>query len=415
MVRRSVLITLAAIMGLVPLASDMYLASLPELGREFDAPVWLTQLTLTGYLLLLGLGQLFAGPISDALGRRRPLAWGLLLFIAGAVLATVAPTMAVLIVARVLQGLGGAMAMVVANSSVRDRSRGDEATGSYAVLMTVAAVAPIIAPTLGGFLDQLFGWRSVFATLALLGVVVAVACRQLLSESLPREQRTRSSARTVVAGYLSLLRLTSFRGPLLAFAALFTVLFAYIGGASYVYQDTYGLSPVQFGIVFGGAGLALIGGALIARLVATRLGSMQLAMLGIACVLLGSLWVLISVAVQLPIAAVVTGVVIVIGGLGLGEPALMGIAMSAVSESAGSAAALLGAAQFIAGAAITAVGGSIAVASPTAWAATMVVCASFALLIGKRNLHSDTPGSSAQLSAISSTADNDVARTPFRR
>ena len=110
---RSFLLSLAAVLGVGPFAIDMYLASLPEIGAEFAAPSWMVQLTLTGYLIMLGAGQLVAGPVTDAFGRRRPLLLGLTIFIAACLLAAAAPSMAVLVVARMLQGAGAAMAFVV--------------------------------------------------------------------------------------------------------------------------------------------------------------------------------------------------------------------------------------------------------------------------------------------------------------
>ena len=130
---RSFLLSLAAVLGVGPFAIDMYLASLPEIGADFAAPSWMVQLTLTGYLIMLGAGQLVAGPVTDAFGRRRPLLLGLTIFIAACLLAAAAPSMAVLVVARMLQGAGAAMAFVVINSAVRDRVSGDAATRAFAV------------------------------------------------------------------------------------------------------------------------------------------------------------------------------------------------------------------------------------------------------------------------------------------
>lgn len=115
-------VALASVVALGPFAIDTYLASLPSIGAEFDAPAWATQLTLTGYLIVLGLGQLVAGPLTDAVGRRRPILLGIAVFVVASILASVAASMAILVVARLLQGAGAAVAFVAANSAVRDRA-----------------------------------------------------------------------------------------------------------------------------------------------------------------------------------------------------------------------------------------------------------------------------------------------------
>ncbi len=128
-----IMLALIGAVALPPLAIDMYLPSLPEISEVFSAPVGISQLTLTSFLLMLGIGQLVAGPpLSDAVGRRRPLILGLMIFIAGSVLAALSPSIGVLLAARIIQGVGGSLAVVVANSSVRDLSSGDGATRLYA-------------------------------------------------------------------------------------------------------------------------------------------------------------------------------------------------------------------------------------------------------------------------------------------
>lgn len=123
---------------------------------------------------MLGIGQLVAGPVSDAVGRRGPLLAGCVIFVAGSVLAALSPGIGTLIAARLLQGAGGSLVVVVANSSVRDLSSGEGTTKLYALMMGVVGIAPILAPTFGGYLDVAFGWRSVFWLLTGLGAVLIV-------------------------------------------------------------------------------------------------------------------------------------------------------------------------------------------------------------------------------------------------
>ncbi|GAA1125002.1 multidrug effflux MFS transporter [Citricoccus alkalitolerans] len=389
-VRFSTTLSLAAIVGLVPFAIDMYLASLPQISQEFTAPVWVTQLTLTGYLLLLGLGQLFAGPLSDAIGRRKPLMIGLALFIVGSVVAALAPNITTLVLARLLQGVGGALAAVVATSTVRDRAEGPAAMKLFAVLMTVSALAPIVAPAAGGLLEGAAGWRSVFWTLAGLGVIVSLTSWFALPESLPKLSRHPLKLRGVLSAYSTLLRTSSFSLPLAALATMFMLLFAYIGGASYVYQDQFGISPQTFGLVFGGTGAALMLGAIVANRFAEKTGAYQLSIIGIIISLIGAAAAVLVTAATMPLGALVAAMSVAMFGLGLSEPALMSLCMSAVQRHTGQAAALIGAGQFALGAVATTFAGILAARGALPWVLLLVGLAIVALVlavIGSRSIN----------------------------
>lgn len=232
----------------------MYLPSLPEISASLAAPVGIAQLTLTIFLLMLGVGQLVGGPVTDAVGRRRPLLLGLALFALGSVIAALAPSIEVLLAARIPQGAGGALAVVVANSSVRDLASGDGATKLYALMIGAVGVAPVIAPTIGGFMDTAWGWRAVFWVLAGAGLVLMGLALLVLPETLSPQRRAALRLGAAFSVYRSLLRTPRFTVPSLALIMLLALLFAYIGGASYVYQQDFGLTASSFGLAFGATG-----------------------------------------------------------------------------------------------------------------------------------------------------------------
>jgi DHA1 family bicyclomycin/chloramphenicol resistance-like MFS transporter len=378
---RSFAPALATVLALGPFAIDMYLASLPEIGETFSAPPWAVQLTLTGYLLLLGLGQIVAGPISDAFGRRRPLFIGLVTFIAGCLLAALAPNMIVLVLARMLQGVGGAIAFVVANSSVRDRTRGDAATRVFALLMTVTAVAPILAPVLGGFLGQALGWRSVFVALAVLGVVALVVARSYLPESLEPAQRAPLRFTPVLRAYGHHLRNPRFVCALTALGTAFVFLFSYLGGASYVYQGHFDLDQAAFGLVFGATGVSVLLGAVTAHRLTGRLSTARLAILGTVVTAAGAAVALLGALDPPSLPVVAVGIGLGLAGLGCFEPALMALCMSAVETDIGAASALIGALQYLLGAATTALVALVATSGPLPWTTALLVVAAATVLL----------------------------------
>jgi DHA1 family bicyclomycin/chloramphenicol resistance-like MFS transporter len=378
---RSFTIALGAITALGPFAIDTYLSSLPSIGTEFGVPQGITQLTLTGYLLALGLGQFVSGPLTDAFGRRKPLLAGLTLFVLGCVLAAAAPSMAVLIAARVIQGLAGSLVFVVALSSVGDRAKGDEATRLFAALMVVAMTGPIIAPALGGVIEQALGWRAVFVVLAALGVAATALAFFVLPESLPVADRAPMRLGPVLVIYGRLLTRGRFLLPWAAMSVAFVFLFSYIGGASYVYQGHYGLKQAEFGLVFGLTGVTALLGAMAANFLASRISTNLLAAVGASVSFSGTALALIGAWLGLPLAVVATGIGIGIVGIGSLEAALMSICMAAADENRGSASGLIGAAQYLLGAASTAAIAVVAADSAEEWATVMALAAGACLIL----------------------------------
>lgn len=378
---RSFLLALAGVLGVGPFAIDMYLSSLPEIGEAFAAPSWLVQLTLTGYLIMLGAGQLVAGPVTDAFGRRRPLLLGLGLFVAGCLLAAVAPHMGVLVAARMVQGAGAAMAFVVVNSAVRDRTEGDAATRAFAVLMTVSAVVPMISPALGGWIGDALGWRAVFAVMAGIGALAFAAAVRWIPESLPPTRRSTLSFAPVMRAYRGHLGSRKLLLPLGALAGAFVFLFCYLGGASYVYQGRYGVGQSEFGLVFGATGIAALLGAVLARRLAGKLSSARLGTLGVLTMALGGAVALTAAFTSASLLFVAVGMGLGLLGLGACEPAFMGVCMSSVTENVGAASALIGAVQYLLGALTTALIAFPASAGAVPWAATMLVVALVSLAL----------------------------------
>jgi DHA1 family bicyclomycin/chloramphenicol resistance-like MFS transporter len=378
---RSFTIALGAITALGPFAIDTYLSSLPSIGTEFGVSQGITQLTLTGFLLALGLGQFVSGPLTDAFGRRKPLLAGLTLFVLGCVLAAAAPSMAVLIAARVIQGLAGSLVFVVALSSVGDRAKGDDATRLFAALMVVAMTGPIIAPALGGVIEQALGWRAVFVVLAALGLAATALAFFVLPESLPVADRAPMRLGPVMVIYGRLLTRGRFLLPWAAISVAFVFLFSYIGGASYVYQGHYGLKQAEFGLVFGLTGVTALLGAMAANFLASRISTNLLAAVGASVSFSGTALALIGAWLDLPLAVVATGIGIGIVGIGSLEAALMSICMAAADENRGSASGLIGAAQYLLGAASTAAIAVVAADSAEEWATVMALAAGACLIL----------------------------------
>src|SRR4051794_20402412 len=256
--RLRLVLVLGFLTAIGPLTIDMYLPSLPTITAQLHASAAAVQLTLTGTLAGLALGQLLVGPLSDAVGRRAPLLAGVAVHILASILCVMAPNLAVLGTLRVLQGLGAAAASVVAMAIVRDLFTGLAAAKLFSRLMLVVGAAPILAPTLGGLVLRWTSWRGVFVVLALFGIAIITVAALFLPETLPARLRRNGGVVGTVRDYGRLFGDRPFVGLILVAGLSMAALFAYVAGSSFVFQEEYGLSQQQFGLVFGAGAVGLI-------------------------------------------------------------------------------------------------------------------------------------------------------------
>ncbi|GAB7191021.1 multidrug effflux MFS transporter [Kineococcus sp. NUM-3379] len=345
--RWRIVVVLGSLIAIGPLSIDMYLPALPALTQDLDASASAVQLTLTGMLVGMGLGQLLIGPLSDAYGRRRPLIAGIALHILTSVLCAMAPSIATLGALRVLQGVGVAAASVVAMAVVRDLFTGSAAAAILSRLILIMGLAPVLAPSLGGVVLAAGSWRTVFLTLGVLGALLLLVAVLALKETLPAERRVAAGVRPTLRAYAELLRDRTLVGLMLVAGLTMAAVFAYVGGASFVLQEGFGLDEQTFALVFGAGAVFLVvasqvnvallqrfspGAILTAALTAGALAGVALVVTA-ATGLGGMLGILVPLWVVLAVVA-------------LCGPNAAAVALSRHGERAGAAAALLGASQF---------------------------------------------------------------------
>ena len=260
-------VVLGLLCAIGPLCTDFYLPALPEITDQLSATGTQTQLSLTAALIGLGLGQLFFGPLSDRIGRRKPLAISLLLFIFSSAMCAITHDIHMLIVWRFVQGFAGAGGSVLSRSIARDRYQGTQLTQFFALLMTVNGIAPVLSPVLGGYIITAFDWRILFWTMAGIGAVLLLLSLVVLHETLP----TKSANTTQQAKGTPVLKNRRFMRYCLIQAFMMAGLFSYIGSSSFVIQSEYGMSAMQFSLLFGLNGIGLIIAALIFSRLARRI------------------------------------------------------------------------------------------------------------------------------------------------
>ena len=344
---------LGALVALGPLTIDMYLPALPKIADDLSVSSSVAQLTLTGTLAGLALGQLIVGPLSDSLGRRRPMMAGIVLHMLASVLCLFAPNIAVLGVARGLQGMGAAAAMVVAIAVVGDLYAESVAATVMSRLMLVLGVAPVIAPSLGAAVLLKASWHWVFAVLVLLAGGLLLLASLALPETLPASHRRPLNVRSIGATYVELLRDARFVILVLVAALGMSGLFAYIAGASFVLQGHYGLDQQAFALVFGAGAVALIGATQFNVVLLRRFAPQTIVLWALAAaVVAGVVFVGLSYEHIGGLPGFVVPVWFILAAMGLVIPNAPAVALSRHPDAAGTAAALLGAAQFGLGAAV---------------------------------------------------------------
>lgn len=341
---------LALLTALGPLSIDMYLPALPQMAEDFGVSTAMVANTLPAYFLGLAIGQLVYGPISDRIGRKKPLYVGLTLYVIASASCVLADNEWSLIFARIIQALGGCVGVVIARAAIRDRLDVQGSAQAFSSMMIVMGIAPIAAPALGAFVLEFFHWQAIFWILALIGCISLVCIHFFFIETLVPEKRLRLSLNQVFTLYIAIFKDASFRFPMFAGCLTGGVLFSYISSASAVLMDQYGLSQQQFSYAFGFNALGIIILSSLNKKLVSRLSTLQRLKIGGFIQLTGALVVLVSgLLIHAPIVMVMTGLFLAVSGLGMTGPNAMALAMSQQGSRAGTASAIMGSMQFACG------------------------------------------------------------------
>ena len=337
---------LSLLTALGPLTMDMYLPSLPAIGQALDASTAAVQLTISSYLLGFAVGQILYGPLSDRVGRRPVILAALVIYVAATVVCAVAQTIGILIALRFVQALGGAGCIVLARAAVRDLYSGERAGRELSLMGSITAFAPIVAPAIGGLLQDAFGWRASFYLLVVFALVAGATAARFLPETLRQRASGPFSFGAMGALYRSVLVHRGFLANLGILVAAFVGLFAWISGAPFVMQGLYAMTPVAFGAAYAVGAAGYMVGAYVAARVVMRLGLDRTVGMGAVIMAAGGLAMAASVALGLSSVAWLVGTMtIYLVGMGLVLPQTQAGALTPFADSAGTASSLLGFAQ----------------------------------------------------------------------
>lgn len=374
--RRRWVLILGALTALGPLAIDAYLPTLPTIQRELETTAGAVQLTLSAYFVGLTGGQLVWGPVADRLGRKRPLVIGLVLYALGSLACALAPRIELLAAARAVQAIGGSAGIVVVRAIVRDRWAGREGARVMSSIVLVMGAAPILAPTMGGVILEIAGWRAIFGVLA----AAALAALALVVRALP-ETRGASAPEPLARAARSVLRDRRFVAYALAASFSQAGMFAYIAGSPFVFIEMLDVSPALYAVLFGtNAAGFVIASQLNRRLLAAREHTEIALASTCATAAIGLALVLVTWSPAAALAAIVALVLAYVTSLGFTGSNTTAAALERQSARAGLASALLGALQFATAALASAAVGALADGTARPMAGVMVGCAAVAVL-----------------------------------
>jgi DHA1 family bicyclomycin/chloramphenicol resistance-like MFS transporter len=370
---------LGALTAFAPVGVDLYLPAFPSIAERLDSTIGSVQLSLSTYMVGLAAGQLLYGRLSDIHGRRGPMLAGISLYVAASIACAFAPSVEVLVALRLLQGLGGCAGIVIARAIVRDLFEGEEAARFFSLLTLVFAVAPVVAPLLGGQFLALAGWRAIFVALAAYGVL-CLAAVLWLPETLPPERRRASGLSDALASYREVLVNRSFAAYAAAGSLATGALMAYLASSPAVVIEQLGVSPQAFGLVFGANSLGIMA---VAQLTGRSLGRF-----GIERVLLWGLATQAAAAVALLVVAVSGAsnratllplMFVVVASVGAILPTSTALAMAPFPHAAGAASAAFGALQTGLPAITAAIVSAIALMPATGMGIVLAACSVLAL------------------------------------
>lgn len=345
----ALIVLLSLLTALDSMAIDMYLPSMPDMAVVFNTDAGRVQLTLAIFLAGLAIGQALYGPLLDRYGRRTPVLAGMALFSAASFGAAAVTSVEMLLIMRFFQALGASAGLVSPRAIVSDRYSDGEAAKIFTILMQVMMLAPVLAPVVGGYVLGLGDWRLIFMTLGVLGTAGFFWCATSLPDSLPVAKRTPLHPRSILRAYGAVLKNRSYMLYTVASGVALGSLFNYIATSSFIFTHFYALSPQAFSYIFALNALAsIVGGFFSMWLLNLGMSARAVTILGLG--LHATMGLLLAVVlVKHGVTAVGFTVILAVamGSLGLIYGNIMALVMQNAGSSAGVAAAVMGALQYL--------------------------------------------------------------------
>ncbi len=349
------ILILGMLTAIGPFSIDMYLPAFPDIAKGLNTTIAQVMLSLSSFFIGISLGQLIYGPLLERYGRKKPLYFGLVIYILASLGCALAPSVDALIMFRLLQALGGCAGMVAARAMVRDFFEVKENAKIFSLLMLVVAVSPIIAPTLGGYITALFGWQSIFVILMGMALVILIAVHFYLPESKKPDTHFSLKPRPIITNYLSIIKHPQFYTYALTGAIAAAGLYAYISGSPHVFMEIYKVTEQQYGWIFALIAMGLIGAAQINTVLLKNYTSDQIIKVALSCqCIIGMILAVTTYAGWSDLFVTIFLIFTYLSCQGFIFPNASALSLATYGHKAGSASAMMGAIQMSIGAAASA-------------------------------------------------------------
>jgi DHA1 family bicyclomycin/chloramphenicol resistance-like MFS transporter len=347
---------LVALAALGSASVHIVLPSIPSTARDLETTTAAVQASLTAFTIFMAFGQLVYGPVSDRIGRRRPLLFGLSIYVVGSILCTFASSPTMLIVGRMLQGAGGCAGVVLSRAIVRDMYQGSRAVRALAHVSMGVSIAPILSPLLGGQIDVWFGWRTSFGFLGAAGLLTLMAA--FLMKETQQRRGGGATALSILGDFALLLRIPAFRGAVASFACSALAFFTFITAAPVIMLVHLHYDAAEYGLFYMAVPVGFLTGSVIASRLATIMDVRRQIALSVVAASLAALAQPLWIWIYGPSAwALFVPFSVLILAQGVGWSAIMGLALSADPTRAGSASGLLGFSQMASASVATQIAG----------------------------------------------------------
>lgn len=388
------ILILGSLAALAPFSIDMYLPGFKAIATDLGTDAPRVSLSLATFFIGISVGQLLYGPLLDKFGRKKPLYFGLVIFIISSICCLLVTNIDQLIVIRFIQAIGCCAASVAAIAMVRDLFTIEESPKVFASLMLVIAVSPMLAPTAGGYLITALGWQSVFVFLGLMAVLMLLAVIYWLPESYKPDPAYSLKPKPILNSFLSVLKEPSFYTYASISAVTFSGLFAYVSSSPVVFMDIYKVSETGYGWIFALLSVFFIGFSQINSLILKWFSSKQIVFFAlIAQVIFSVLFLIFAVNNLLNLYLTIGFIGLYLACLGFINPNASALSLAPFSKNAGSASALMGALQMGLGALASALISMFAADAVWPMPAIMTFAAVIAflcLLFGRTKIKTET-------------------------
>jgi DHA1 family bicyclomycin/chloramphenicol resistance-like MFS transporter len=360
----------------------MYLPAFPDIAKGLNTTVAQVTLSLSSFFIGISAGQLLYGPLLERFGRKKPLYVGLCLYLLTSIGCALAATVDQLILLRFLHALGGCVGLVAARAIVRDLFEVKENARIFSMLMLVVAVSPVIAPTLGGHVTHVLGWRYVFVMLVVVALIILAGVYFLLPESKKPDPNFSLRPRPILRNFSSVIRHPQFSTYALTGAISAAGLYAYIGGSPYVFMEIFHVSEKQYGWIFALIAMGLIGATQINSVLLKNYTSEQIIKMALYCQgIAGIILALVTGLGWSDLFITIFLIFIFLSCQGFIFPNASALSMAPFGHNAGSASAMMGAIQMSIGACASALVSILHNHTPLPMTGVMAFCALAALTV----------------------------------